>query len=77
LNEYGPIESFPKELLQGQRKLALLFKRLATLKSNAPLFKNVDKLKWKGPSRTFERFTARINEPRLLERARKAIKEPD
>lgn len=74
LNEYGPIESFPKELLQGQRKLALLFKRLATLKTNAPLFKNVDKLKWKGPTRTFEAFTSQINEPRLLERALKAAK---
>jgi 5'-3' exonuclease len=74
LNEYGPIESFPKELLHGQRKQALLFKRLATLKTNAPLFKNVDKLRWKGPNRTFERFTSRINEPRLFERAMKAAK---
>jgi 5'-3' exonuclease len=74
LNEYGPIEAFPKDLLQGQRKQALLFKRLATLKTNAPLFKNVDKLKWKGPARTFERFTQRINEPRLLERALRAAK---
>lgn len=74
LNEYGPIESFPKELLHGQRKQALLFKRLATLKTNAPLFKNVDKLKWKGPEPAFEKFTARINEPRLFERAVKAAK---
>ena len=74
LNEHGPIESFPKELLEGQRKLALLFKRLATLKTNAPLFKNVDKLKWKGPTRPFEKFTTRIKEPRLLERAIKAAK---
>ena len=75
LNEYGPIEAFPKEILHGQRKLALLFKRLATLKTNAPLFKNVDKLKWIGPDRTFERFTTRINEPRLFERAIKAAKD--
>jgi 5'-3' exonuclease len=74
LNEYGPIESFPKNLLQGQRKQALLFKRLATLKTNAPLFKNIDKLQWKGPTRIFERFTSRIDEPRLYERAIKAAK---
>ena len=75
LNEYGPIEAFPKEILHGQRKLALLFKRLATLKTNAPLFKNVDKLTWTGPDRTFEKFTTRINEPRLFERAIKAAKD--
>jgi 5'-3' exonuclease len=71
LNEYGPIESFPKEILK-QRKEALLFKKLATLKTNARLFKNVDELQWKGPKPAFEKFTKKIGEPRLFERAKKA-----
>ncbi|MEO5602317.1 MAG: 5'-3' exonuclease H3TH domain-containing protein [Cyclobacteriaceae bacterium] len=38
LNQYGPIETFPKKLLVGQREQALLFKRLATLRTDAALF---------------------------------------
>ena len=72
LNQYGPIESFPKELLAGQRKQALLFKRLATLRTDAPLFKNVDELKWNGPAKTFETLTTKIGDARLLARAQAA-----
>src|SRR5437899_8707036 len=42
LNTYGPIENFPPNILGQQRKLALLFKKLATLRSDAPLFKHVE-----------------------------------
>jgi len=70
LNQYGPIEKFPKELLEDQRKQALLFKRLATLRTDAPLFDDVEELKWQGPASTFARFTKKIGEPRLLERAK-------
>ena len=42
LNRYGPIESFPPNILGEQRDLALLFKNLATLRTDAPLFENVD-----------------------------------
>ncbi|MBL7697372.1 MAG: flap endonuclease [Chitinophagaceae bacterium] len=69
LNEHGPIESFPKNLLTGQRKLALLFKRLATLRTDAKLFKSVDELQWRGPTKSFAKFTEKINEPRLFARA--------
>lgn len=74
LNEHGPIEAFPKNLLAGQRKLALLFKRLATLRTDAKLFKNVDELKWTGPTASFEKLTQKMNEPRLLARASAAAK---
>src|SRR5215831_9498442 len=37
LNRHGPIEAFPGEILGDKRDLALLFKRLATLKTDAPL----------------------------------------
>ncbi|HEX2395602.1 MAG TPA: 5'-3' exonuclease H3TH domain-containing protein [Bacteroidales bacterium] len=68
LNLYGPIEAFPEKLLEGQREQALLFKRLATLRSDAILFNDVDQLQWQGPTSTFPRLTAKMNEPRLLAR---------
>src|SRR5690242_4564457 len=40
LNRFGQIENFPASLLGKQRDLALLFKKLATLRTDAPLFKN-------------------------------------
>ncbi|HYG19828.1 MAG TPA: 5'-3' exonuclease H3TH domain-containing protein [Ohtaekwangia sp.] len=70
LNHYGPIESFPEKVLKGQRKQALLFKRLATLRTDAKLFKKVDQLKWRGPTRTFEQLTIKMSDPRLLARAK-------
>jgi 5'-3' exonuclease len=45
LNQYGPIERFPKEVLGRQRQQALLFKRLATLRTDAPLFDDVEELR--------------------------------
>src|ERR1043165_505202 len=35
LKTYGAIENFPPDILGGQRKLALLFKKLATLRTDA------------------------------------------
>lgn len=69
LNKYGPIESFPEKVLEGQRENALLFKRLATLRNDAPLFKDVKELKWKGPAKDFAAFTKKIGDDRLLTRA--------
>src|SRR5438876_6018473 len=50
LNQYGAIEKFPKEILQKQHKQALLFKQLATLRTAAKMFDNVDQLRWRGPT---------------------------
>ena len=72
LNQYGPIESFPKTALGAQRKQALLFKRLATLRIDEPLFGNVDQLRWQGATSTFAALTTKMNEPRLLARAKAA-----
>ncbi|HLF65427.1 MAG TPA: 5'-3' exonuclease H3TH domain-containing protein [Saprospiraceae bacterium] len=69
LNKHGPIEEFPQNLLAGQREQALLFKRLATLRSDAPLFKDVGELRWHGPKATFAELATKMGEPRLLERA--------
>jgi 5'-3' exonuclease len=68
LNRHGPIEAFPPEVLGERRDLALLFKRLATLRSDAPLFRHVDELRWRGPTKTFAAWTQRMDAPRLLER---------
>jgi 5'-3' exonuclease len=74
LNQYGPIESFPKELLPRQKKQALLFKRLATLRTNAPLFKNVDQLQWQGPTPAFTKFSSKLGDQKILARANAAAK---
>ncbi len=72
LNRHGAIEKFPPAVLGGQRDLALLFKDLATLRTDAPLFKKVDELRWRGPTAAFASWTERMASPRLLDRALKA-----
>ncbi len=72
LNQYGPIESFPPEVLGKQRDLALLFKNLATLRTDAPLFKKVETLRWRGATPAFAAWAKRMEAPRLLERCEKA-----
>ena len=72
LNRYGPIESFPPETLGAERERAILFKSLATLRTDAPLFADVDELKWKGPTPAFADWATRIDPKRLLPRALKA-----
>lgn len=69
LNQYGPIEDFPNKLLAEQREQALLFKRLATLRTDAPLFTDVDQLQWHGPAPAFAGITTKMGDPRLLARA--------
>jgi len=71
LSRYGPIESFPEHILGERRELALLFKKLATLKADAPLFADVEELKWCGPAERFPGLTAQLGE-RLIARADKA-----
>ena len=72
LNQYGSVEKFPKDVFGQHRKNALLFKKLATLKSNAKLFKKVDQLRWQGPTEAFEIFTSKIKDEKLYNRALKA-----
>jgi 5'-3' exonuclease len=72
LNRYGPIEKFPANVLGEQRDLALLFKNLATLRTDAPLFKRVETLRWRGATPAFEAWADRMKAPRLLERCEKA-----
>ncbi|MGD0491034.1 MAG: 5'-3' exonuclease H3TH domain-containing protein [Steroidobacteraceae bacterium] len=72
LTRYGRIEEFPADVLGERRELALLFKRLATLRSDAPLFADADELRWLGPSAGFHACAERLGDPRLSPRATKA-----
>ena len=70
LTQHGPIEDFPSEVLGERRAQALLFKRLATLRSDAPLFAEVEALRWRGITPAFETMAAKLDE-RLLSYARR------
>jgi 5'-3' exonuclease len=72
LNCYGQIENFPPKILGKQRDLALLFKNLATLRTDAPLFDTVETLRWRGATPAFAAWADRMEAPRLLERCEKA-----
>jgi len=72
LNQYGGIEGFPAKVLGDNRERALLFKNLATLRTDAALFRNVDELEWRGPTAAFAAFVDRLGDARLLERGLKA-----
>jgi 5'-3' exonuclease len=68
LNRYGAIDSFPPEVLGDRRDLALLFKNLATLRTDARLFDDVDALAWRGPTPGFTRWAERLGDTRLAKR---------
>ena len=72
INRHGPLEDFPAQVLGERRELALLFKRLATLRTDAALFGDVEALRWQGPTAAFSAWSGRLASPRLAERLRKA-----
>jgi len=68
IKRHGRIEDFPAELLAENREPALLFKTLATLRTDAPLFGDVDEIRWRGSTPTFASVAERIGDARLLAR---------
>jgi 5'-3' exonuclease len=60
-------------VLREQWANALLFRDLATLRTSAQLFSNVDALRWSGPTPEFERFAAAINGEGLLKRVERLL----
>jgi 5'-3' exonuclease len=75
INRCGPIEDFPPDTFNAEKRaLALLFKDLATLRTNAPLFDDVEELRWRGPNPGFEEVAVKIENQRLLQRVRKLAK---
>ncbi len=75
INRYGRIEDFPPDVLnEANRERALLFKKLATLRTDAPLFDDIEELRWRGATPTFASVTEEIGDARLLARVRKLEK---
>ena len=73
LNRHGPIEAMPEQVLGNRRTLALLFKDLATLRTEPPLFADVEELRWRGPTPAFAAWAERLGDQRLLARTRVAV----
>jgi 5'-3' exonuclease len=85
LSQYVHLEGIPKDFrdwhpsIRGAQRLstslfsawtdALLFRTLATLRVDVPVFDTVDDLRWKGPRPSFERQCHRMKSPDLLSRA--------
>jgi 5'-3' exonuclease len=88
LSRYGHFEDIPKHWrawhasIGNARRLAtslfrswdeaLLFRTLATLRVDAPVFQSVEDLRWKGPRRTFEERCRALGSPDLFARATSA-----
>ncbi|MGH8285091.1 MAG: flap endonuclease, partial [Steroidobacteraceae bacterium] len=73
LNRHGIIEDFPPAVLGDRRDLALLFKNLATLRTDARLFRDVNELRWRGPTETFAACAAQLGNSRLLDRCLSSV----
>lgn len=75
IKRYGPIEKFPADALNEENRMhALLFKDLATLRIDAPLFDDVEELRWRGPTADFTAYAEKIGNASLLKRVRKLEK---
>jgi 5'-3' exonuclease len=70
IGRYGAIELFPPEVLGENRERVLLFKKLATLRTDAPLFDDVEELRWRGAPASFAAAAGKIGDARLAERVR-------
>jgi len=89
-SQYPHFEDIPKDWrrwpssLRGAQRLsgvlfeqwndALLYRTLATLKLDVPVFETIDELRWKGPRPEFERYSQQIRTPGLNARAMAAVK---
>jgi 5'-3' exonuclease len=92
LARYGHLESIPADpaawdvavrgkerlsaALEADRDTAMLFRQLATLRTDAPLFVSVDDLRWRGPKPEFEALAARLQSSYLWDRAGRILETP-
>jgi 5'-3' exonuclease len=65
---HGHLEQFPAEVLGENQARALLFKQLATLRTDAPLLQNVEELQWAGRTPAFASLARTIGDSRLTQR---------
>ena len=70
IDRYGAIEQFPDSVLGEHREHALLFKHLATLRTDVALFDDVDELRWRGAAPEFAKVAEAIGDGRLAGRVR-------
>ena len=71
ITRYGAIDQFPRHVLGDRMELALLFKKLATLRTDAPLFTDVEALRWRGATDGFARAAVQMGAPGLTTRIAK------
>jgi|SRR5688572_23390716 5'-3' exonuclease len=69
ISRFHHIEEMPDAVLKGEREQALLFKKLATLVTDAPLFESVDELAWRGPTARFGAYAEKMGDARVAVRA--------
>ncbi|HSP15690.1 MAG TPA: 5'-3' exonuclease H3TH domain-containing protein [Thermoanaerobaculia bacterium] len=72
LSRFRHIDAIPDDIIGKYREDALLFLRLATLRTDAELFDSVEALRWRGPSSSFAALAERIDAPELISRADRA-----
>lgn len=91
LSQFPHFEDIPKDwrkwpaAIRGAQRLsatlferwsdALLFRTLATLKLDVPVFDTVDELRWLGPTAEFERYCERMQAAGSFARAMAAVRE--
>jgi len=61
LGRYGHLESIPPEMLGQWRDNAFLFRELARLRTDIPLFESVDELEWREVTPEFAALAARFD----------------
>jgi 5'-3' exonuclease len=72
LTAYGSIDNIPAERLGDQRELALLFRELARLRTDIPLFDSIDALEWTGVRPEFAALAARFDKAITTKKAGRA-----
>jgi 5'-3' exonuclease len=84
LSKFGKLEQIPKgwqqwgvkvngatrlaETLVNNWELALLFRRLATLRTDITLFEDVEELRWRGPTPEFEQIGKELDSAKISQR---------
>lgn len=68
IEKHGSIRDFPPEVLGEQQATALLYLELTTLRTEPPLFRNVDELRWRGATPEFAGWAERVKDPKIVAR---------